>query len=220
MSYDGLGRRIIENSGTATDLYYSDQWQVLEEQVSGAAKIDYVWSPVYVDALVLRDRDATGGGTLSERLWVQQDANWNVTALVNGSGSVVERYVYDPYGAVTVLSASWATLSSSAYAWIYGYQGGRLDTTTGLYGFRNRDLSPALGRWIEVDPLGFSAGDTDLYRSLANNPIRYTDPSGEFVWVLVIAGAAAGWYLLGPGAGESQAPERPGQVVHIPARND
>ena len=95
MSYDGLDRMIVQNSGTATDLYYSDQWQVLEEQVSGAAKINYVWSPIYVDALVLRDRD-TGGGTLSERLWVQQDANWNVTALVNSSGTVVERYVYDP----------------------------------------------------------------------------------------------------------------------------
>jgi YD repeat-containing protein len=78
-SYDGLGRRIVQNPGTATDLYYSDQWQVLEERVGGAAKVHYVWSPVYVDAMVLRDRDATGGGTLSERLWVQQDANWNVT---------------------------------------------------------------------------------------------------------------------------------------------
>ena len=40
----------------------------------------------------------TGSGTLSERLWVQQDDNWNVTALVNGSGGVEERYAYDPYG--------------------------------------------------------------------------------------------------------------------------
>ncbi len=158
-SYDGLGRRIVQNTGgTADDLYYSNQWQVLEERVAGAVTVHYVWSPVYVDAMVLRDRDATGSGTLSERLWVQQDANWNVTALVNTSGSVVERYVYDPYGVVTVLSASWGTLSGSAYVWIYGHHGGRLDATTGLYGFRNRDLSPVLGRWIEVDPLGFSGG--------------------------------------------------------------
>ncbi len=151
MSYDGLGREIIQNAGTATDLYYSNQWQVLEEQVSGVAKINYVWSPLYIDAMVLRDRDSTGGGTLNERLWVQQDVNWNVTALVNGSGTVVERYVYDPYGNVTVLSASWGTLSSSAYAWMYGHQGGRLDATTGLYVFRSRNLSPFLGaglRWI------------------------------------------------------------------------
>ncbi len=143
MSYDGLGRRVVTNTCTAIDLYYSADWQVLEERVGGAAKVHYVWSPVYVDALVLRDRD-TGGGTLSERLWVQQDADWNVTALVNGSGTVMERYAYDPYGTVVVLSATWGALSGSAYAWVYLHQGGRLDTTTGLYGFRNRDLSPAL----------------------------------------------------------------------------
>src|SRR5205085_4499116 len=64
LAYDGLGRRIIENPGTARDLYYSDQWQVLEERVGGAPKSHYVWSPLYVDALVLRDRD-TGGGSLT-----------------------------------------------------------------------------------------------------------------------------------------------------------
>jgi YD repeat-containing protein len=106
--YDGLNRRIVEDPGTETDLYYSSEWQVLEEQVDGVATLQYVWSPVYVDAMVLRDQ-LYSNGTLEERLYVQQDANWNVTGLVSTSGSVVERYVYDPYGTVTVLSASWAT---------------------------------------------------------------------------------------------------------------
>jgi YD repeat-containing protein len=50
--YDGLGRRITENPATARDLYYSAQWQVLEERVGGNAQVQYVWSPVYVDALI------------------------------------------------------------------------------------------------------------------------------------------------------------------------
>jgi hypothetical protein len=62
---------------------------------------------VYVDALVLRDRDTNGDGTLDERRWVVQDANYNVTALFDNSGNVVERYVYDPFGSVTVLDANW-----------------------------------------------------------------------------------------------------------------
>jgi len=48
---------------------------------------------VYVDALVERDRDPNLSGTLSERLYVQQDANWNVTALVDSTGVVQERYI-------------------------------------------------------------------------------------------------------------------------------
>jgi len=51
------------------------------------------------------DRDTNGDGTLDERLWVVQDANYNVTALFDNSGNVVERYIYDPFGSVTVLDA-------------------------------------------------------------------------------------------------------------------
>jgi RHS repeat-associated protein len=109
---------------------------------------------------------------------VQQDADWNVTALVNASGTVVERYVYDPYGNMTVLSATWGTLSGSAYAWIYGHQGGRFDATTGLYYFRHRDLSPVLERWIEADPLRFAAGQENFYQYVGNAPSYQIDPSG------------------------------------------
>jgi uncharacterized protein RhaS with RHS repeats len=100
-SYDGM-YRIITASGTTTHRYYSDQDQLIEEEVGGAATARYVWSPVYVKALVLRDFATGAPGTLNQRLWVQQDANWNVTALVNGSGVVVERYIYTPYGVTTV----------------------------------------------------------------------------------------------------------------------
>jgi len=98
-AYDGLHRRISETAdGVTTAFYYSDQWQVLEERVGGQTTVQYVWSPVYVDALILRDRDSDGDGTLDERLWVAQDANFNVTAVVDNSGEVVERYIYDPFG--------------------------------------------------------------------------------------------------------------------------
>jgi RHS repeat-associated protein len=140
--------------------------------------MQYFWSPVYVDALVFRDRSTHNNGTLDERLWVQQDANWNVTALVNGSSSVVERYVYDPYGQVTYLNASWSTISASAYAWIYGFQGLGLDTATGNNYSRERDSRPALGRFLQGDPARYAAGDTNLYRLEADGPTNGTDPSG------------------------------------------
>ena len=166
LAYDGRDRLIVQNPGTATDLYYSDQWQVLEERVGSSVTAHYVWSPLYVDGLVLRDR-STGGGTLNERLWVQQDANWNVTALVNGSGTVVERYVYDPYGVTTVLTGSWGSTSGSAYAWIYGHQGGHgmgrqgCTTSSGggnrrrLKGGRRRirvGLGEGMSTWIGMRP--------------------------------------------------------------------
>ena len=37
---------------------------------------------------------------------------------------------------------------------------------------------PTLGRWLSQDPLGFSAGDADLYRFVGNDPTGWTDPTG------------------------------------------
>jgi YD repeat-containing protein len=74
--YDGLGRRITQTEGgTTTDLYYSPADQELEEDVGGVAQARNVWSPVYVNALVLRDQSSLHNGVLDQRLYVQQDAN-------------------------------------------------------------------------------------------------------------------------------------------------
>jgi len=176
-NHDALNRRVVENAGTATDLYYSSSWQVLEERVSGTAKKQYVWSPVYVDALVLRERDADGNGSLEERLYAQQDANWNTTAIINTSGVVQERYALDAYGQATFLGATWTVLSGSGKDWVYLHQGGRFQIVGGTYHFRNRDLSVTLGRWLQVDLLG-SAADANIYRYNENAVINATDPSG------------------------------------------
>ncbi|MCI0738942.1 MAG: hypothetical protein L0Y72_07850 [Gemmataceae bacterium] len=190
--YDALNRRIVETvSGSTRDIFFSAAWQVLEEREGSTVKLQYVWSPVYIDALILRDRDADGntGNGMEERFYVQQDANANVTAIISVSGSVVERFVYDPYGQVTFLNSSWTILGGSAYAWVVLHQGGRLDPATGLYNFRFRDLSVTLGRWLQLDPIGIVAG-TNLYRALGNGPTNITDPSGLYPIIEIRNGIA------------------------------
>jgi RHS repeat-associated protein len=184
-TYDGGNRKITEDDGTTiTQLVYSAAWQVLEEKVGSSYSNRYVWSAAYVDALVMRD-DGT------QRVWAIQDANWNVTALVDDSGNVLERFGYDdPYGKVTVYEASWAVKSGgSGYAWVITFQGMRYDETTGNFYQRNRWYSPALGRWITVDPMRFGAGDVNLYRFVGNNSANLIDPSGmKWMQMTVVGG--------------------------------
>lgn len=162
---------------------------------STSKQVQYVWAPLsavevgldYVDDLILRDDNSTSGNLgisssgLGRRVFVQSDANWNTTSLLDSGGTVQARFVYDPYGNVHVLDSSGSPTTDS-YNWTYLHQGGRLDPATGNYIFRHRDYRAALGRWLEQDPLGYTAG-VDLYQSESDEPTNWTDPYG-----LVISG--------------------------------
>jgi hypothetical protein len=39
-------------------------------------------------------------------------------------------------------------------------------------------FNPSLGRWMTEDPIGYSAGDVNLFRTVSNNPVNRLDPSG------------------------------------------
>ncbi|MFO0425131.1 MAG: RHS repeat-associated core domain-containing protein, partial [Planctomyces sp.] len=49
---------------------------------------------------------------------------------------------------------------------------------TGLYHYRARWYDPISGTFLSEDPLGFDAGDANVTRYTANNPVNITDPSG------------------------------------------
>lgn len=199
-SYDALGRRVVanlfstsDNNFHAHDLYYAGQRMVEEHYNAGTTSYNeqYVWGEAYVNDLVLRDQSSTTGGTTTNsRLYAQQDANWNVTSLIDTSGTVQARFIYDSYGQVqsvttnfSGVNTSWTPATDSSQ-WLYYFQGGRYDVKTGLIEFQNRDYSPVLGRWFEADPTGGMYVDgANLYQMELSNPVNRLDPSGlESLW--------------------------------------
>ncbi len=181
MGRDALHRHVTDTEGTSLkDRFFGLNWQVLDTKAGSNTITRNVWSPAYVDAMVLRDRDTDSNGTLDERIYPLQDANWNTTGLVTTSGTVVERETYNPFGVATSRDASGSVISTSAKAWVFLHQGGE-KIAIGDYEFRNRVLSPTLGRWLSNDPVGFNAGDVNVYRYMGNDPSNELDPSGLLV---------------------------------------
>jgi RHS repeat-associated protein len=157
----------------------------------------YVWGLRYIDAPILRDRETDAGAAgLDERLYYTQDGNFNVTALVNPAGEVVERYSYDAYGQVTVRNGAENvdpdTVNDPATEWDADtdnasdvdnrilFAGYRFDSETGLYHVRHRYLHPSLGRWNTRDPLGYVDG-MGLYEYVGSAPLDRCDPTGLMV---------------------------------------
>jgi RHS repeat-associated protein len=179
--YDGLNRRIVRNEPSGSGVrhyYYNEQWQVLvEADNSLTATAMYAYHPHYLDAVAFKLTSSTDYVYL-------QDANFNVTAVVDNSGgtsgNVAERYSYTPYGEIGYLDASFAALSTQASAIgneIF-FTGRERDPVTGLQLNRNRFYHATLGRWVNRDPIGYRGGTSNLYEFVRARPILIGDPLG------------------------------------------
>jgi len=181
-AYDALGRRVVAEtnpSGTAaTKVYYYDASRIIEEQNGAAVALaDYTYGH-YVDEVLTMNR---GGQTY----YYHQNALWSVVAVTDGAANPVERYSYNAYGLVTITDGlgnpimlnAWGT-PSSAITNQFLFTGRQLDEEDGLYFYRARHYDTAKGRFLQRDPRGYANG-LNLYEYASDNPVFYTDPSGQ-----------------------------------------
>ncbi|MDB5334827.1 MAG: repeat-associated core domain protein [Planctomycetaceae bacterium] len=201
--YDGAKRRVtqVNYADGALDqlrhFFYTEpsQWQVIEERLgsdpeSEAAERQFVLGLRYPDDCVMRDRDTDDDAALDERLYSLQDGNWNVTGLIDSTGTVQERLVYTAYGTPMTLSLQWLP-QIDVYAWETLYAGYRYDIHSKVYHVRHRIYHSLLGNWIQRDPLRYT-GSTNLYQYARSSPLRFLDafgllddgvlPTGEPLW--------------------------------------
>lgn len=204
--YDGIGRRISKDfaGGTASDedTYWNEAYQALEMRKAGSSSAyeQHVWDLRYIDAPILRYRDANASNdnVLEETLYATYDANFNVTGLVLENQTFVERYVYSPYGDRTVLTGTFGSRSSTSYDWQLGHQGLRIDTESGTYYNRGRQgYHPGIGAFIQRDPLLTEYQDgMSLYQPYQGNPVVNVDPNGMDATTVGLPGGAFGGFVV------------------------
>jgi RHS repeat-associated protein len=126
-------------------------------------------------------------------LGVQQGGHWyyphtdalgSIRRWSDATGASVGRLRYDPFGNLVAQQGTRPVP--------LGFTGEWHDPVTGLQYLRARWYQPQTGRFTQVDPFpGVQSlpGTQHPYVYGLNNPTRYTDPSGEFPWLLL--GAAA-----------------------------
>jgi RHS repeat-associated protein len=122
--------------------------------------------PSDYDCRSLHLADETPNGVI----WALADQQSTVKDLLDGNGEIVSHISYDSFGRVIS--------NTGNIDFRYGYTGREADAETGLDYYRARYYDAAVGGFISEDPIGFSAGDTNLSRYVGNNPTNFTDPSG------------------------------------------
>ena len=111
------------------------------------------------------------------------DPNYNVVAITDASGDVLERYRYDAYGTPTVLNPNFIVRAGGTqYSWQHLFTTRRRDPATALMHYRNRDYHPQLGRFVTRDPIGYGGGSRSLYQYVGGTPGNGSDPTGLRHW--------------------------------------
>jgi RHS repeat-associated protein len=184
-TYDADWKRIKKTlADNSSQDYYYDDMQLAEIRQYGQSgqptqTEQYVYDTRYLHSVACRDLLASSGDLLT-RHYLLNDANFNVTALVSTNNTVVERYTYDPYGAVTIRDASWQPITwDSSTKNIILYTGHKFDSETGFYYSLYRYYHPILGRWLTRDPL-METRDNLALRGVSGKMLleRHTDGYG------------------------------------------
>ncbi|MBW8017968.1 MAG: RHS repeat protein, partial [Planctomycetes bacterium] len=176
-AYDALGRRIekvVDSGGTTPQItrYFYDGARVIEEQDNtGTTLATYVYG-TYIDE-VLHMRRGTADTAID--YYYHTDDMYNVMAVTDSAGAVVERYEYGDYGEPDFI------LTTAGVDNPYLFNGRRYDDETGLYYYRTRYLDPKAGRFVSRDTIGIWGDASNLGNGSAyvgNNPWTNTDPMG------------------------------------------
>ncbi len=165
--YDGWERRYSKTpSGSSAITYIYDTAGNMIEEQDGSYITDYIYAN-HLPVGLLTSTTGTSGGTL---YYVQADRQGTPQFVTNGSGTVVWKTTYQPYGTTGLITATLTTQNLR-------FPGQDFDVETGFYHNGFRDYMPNLGRYLQTDPIGLGGG-VNTFAYAEGNPTVFVDPEG------------------------------------------
>lgn len=177
-AYDALDRRIAKAIGSAVEAFIYDPWDV-NSTIANDVVLDFEggilttrWlHGTTVDEPIGFERYAgTITGASGQNYEILEDQIGSPVSIIDASNNqLVANYTYESFGERS---------ATGSVQQRYGFTGRETDDESGLIYFRARHYDPKLGQFLQRDPIGFSAGDFNLYTYAWNDPYTWTDPSG------------------------------------------
>lgn len=194
MFYGGLG---LKETRTYRKHYSADgSMEIKENTQTGEVEfVTYIGGDGYSAAVVSKKTYSSIGTTQEQTLYLHRDYQGSIVAITNDAGAIVEKRQFDAWGAVVKVQDGAGNILNGLTILDRGYTGHEHLQSVGLIHMNGRLYDPKLHRFLQPDNYVQDPGNTQNYNRygyVLNNPLKYTDPSGEFKinWNDIIAGVA------------------------------
>ena len=196
--YDAFNRRIEKNvNGTITRYVYDRGNIHLEYDGNNTFQAKYVHTDnVDEPVMMIRpDNPYRNAKFPVQEFYYHRDRLGNITEITDFEGTVVQRYVYDAFGKVSIFDKDGNAITPDSAKYLkspYAFTGQEYDHETGMFLHGVRFYDPDSGRFISEEPLGLDG--PNLYWYTLNNPMNYVDPTGLLTLIGGLGGSAVGGF--------------------------
>ena len=157
---EGLRYEMEENGNLVRFIFNQNREVVAEEDNSGLNRL------IRASELIAANSSADSARTYYH---YASDEMGSTTHIVNGAGTVQNRYGYDAWGNIT---SQEETVPNR-----FKFTGQQLDPVTQQYYLRARFYNPVVAQFTQEDT--YRGDGLNLYAYCANNPVTYADPTGH-----------------------------------------
>lgn len=169
--YDAQGRRVAKITTKGTTYYGYDLDQHLLSEDAGDRSYY-----VYLEGQPLARID--GSGDTAKPNYFHNNHLGTPLKVSDQAGQVIWTAELDPFGH--------ATTTNPDIVQNLRFPGQYYDQETGWHYNMQRYYDPALGRYLQSDPIGLEGG-VNAYAYALNNPANLTDPTGNCPWCIPLA---------------------------------
>ncbi|MDX6188023.1 RHS repeat-associated core domain-containing protein [Flavobacterium sp. Fl-318] len=167
--------------------------EVKQNMVTGAIEfVTYIGGDGYTAPVVLKS-----DGTIQNYLYLHRDYQGTIVAVTNQTGGLVEKRLFDAWGNIVKVQDGAGNILAGLTVLDRGYTGHEHLQSVGVIHMNGRLYDPKLHRFLQPDNYiqePYNTQNYNKYGYVLNNPLKYTDPSGEYAeigfGVVVAIGAA------------------------------
>ena len=154
----------------------------IEHTTEKTKNINYISTPYGTLAAYITENN------VGQMYYLYKDHLGSITAITNAAGAVIERRSFDAWGRLRNPD-NWIYSNIPAMTILdRGYTGHEHLFGFDLINMNGRMYDPIIGRFLSPDPYvqaPFATQNYNRYSYCLNNPMRFTDPSGEFFFAAV-----------------------------------